>query len=138
MITTVGEEDDEYGDIKHNIVSSKKELDIIKKSTHPNIVRLVDSFESSNHIVIVLEMMDMNLIKFLLSQENKRLSNELTASFMFQTLNGLNYLHRQGIAHNDLKIENILVKSGNVFKICDLGSTSPDVFESNCLEYTEN
>jgi serine/threonine protein kinase len=32
-------------------------------------------------------------------------------------------MHKQGLIHRDIKPENILIKEGNVVKICDLGWT---------------
>ena len=42
-------------------------------------------------------------------------------SIMFQTLQGLAYMHKHGFFHRDLKPENILVSQDYVVKICDFG-----------------
>jgi serine/threonine protein kinase len=48
--------------------------------------------------------------------------------FMYQILKGLNYLSTISIAHRDIKLENVLCSESGVFKLCDFGSSSIDVF----------
>ncbi|ORC79532.1 putative protein kinase [Trypanosoma theileri] len=53
-------------------------------------------------------------------------SAALIKGVMYQLLYGVVYLHRQGLAHNDLKPQNILLYADGVIKITDLGSVSPE------------
>ncbi|ESL06964.1 protein kinase [Trypanosoma rangeli SC58] len=47
-------------------------------------------------------------------------SAEFIRSIMYQLLNGVAYLHNQGLAHNDLKPKNILIFANGELKISDL------------------
>ena len=48
--------------------------------------------------------------------------NEKEASYYFyQLINGLEYLHKNGIVHRDLKSENLLINKNNILKIIDFG-----------------
>jgi hypothetical protein len=139
---TFYESEDDMIDVKLNLEASKKEVDVLTRLSHPNIVSLIDSFDISSHFVIVLEMMDMNLLEFINQQRNRHLTPGLTKDAAYQVLQGLNHLHTHGIAHNDIKCENILVKNQEngrfIFKICDLGSSSADIFNSKSIEFSEN
>lgn len=42
--------------------------------------------------------------------------------FMKQILQGMAFVHKQGITHRDLKPENILIDDNDTIKICDFGS----------------
>lgn len=43
-------------------------------------------------------------------------------------ISGLKHIHSKGIAHRDIKIDNILIEQGK-FKICDFGSASFENFD---------
>nr|CCC51279.1 putative protein kinase [Trypanosoma vivax Y486] len=53
-------------------------------------------------------------------------SATLIRGIMYQLINGVAYLHRQGLAHNDLKPQNILLYANGELKIADLGGVSPE------------
>ncbi|KAH9598790.1 Protein kinase domain [Trypanosoma melophagium] len=53
-------------------------------------------------------------------------SASLVKGIMYQLLYGILYLHRQGLAHNDLKPQNILLYADGVIKLTDLGSVAAE------------
>jgi len=57
---------------------------------------------------------------------------------MTDICNGLKHMHDNGVAHRDIKVENILL-SNKSFKICDFGSATtktldPDICSGNDLD----
>jgi len=50
-------------------------------------------------------------------------------SIMFQTLQGLAYMHKHGFFHRDLKPENLLLDFDNTLKIVDFGLSN--MYEKN-------
>ncbi len=50
-----------------------------------------------------------------------RLSEQEACEFYMQIIDGIEYLHKKGIAHRDLKPENILLDSQKRIKIVDFG-----------------
>ena len=42
--------------------------------------------------------------------------------FMSQLLAGVHHCHSRGVAHRDLKLENVLIASDGTCKLCDFGS----------------
>lgn len=143
MFSILQEDDKNEIDITHNLLASKVEVGVLKKLSHPNIVRLIDDFDISTHFVVVLEMMACSLFELILRYENNILPQNVKVAANLQVLRGLHYLHKNQIAHNDMKCENVLVHdngNGNyAFKICDLGSSSSDiVIDPKCAEFSEN
>lgn len=101
----------------------KSEYSIAKSVHHPNIVetfRLCTHGGRWNH---VMEFCDQGDLFNLVSQ--KYLSKEghlIDRLCLFkQLIQGLNYLHNNGIAHRDVKLENLLVTKDSKLKITDFG-----------------
>lgn len=77
---------------------------------HPNLVRLVDSFQENKQHVSVWELWKEDMFSLINDRESK--SNPLSlaeATFFFQRfLQGVSFLHSHGVAHLDLSLENAL------------------------------
>lgn len=97
-----------------------REIEILKKVKHYNIIKLLTNFENESKIYIIQEYIPgYELFEYL--QNNKRLSEREACLFYQQIISGIEYLHKLGIAHRDLKPENILLSYSKVLKIIDFG-----------------
>ncbi|KAK9684815.1 hypothetical protein RND81_10G234700 [Saponaria officinalis] len=101
-----------------------REMKILRQTRHENVVKLKDvmvpSIKSTfKDVYLVYELMDGDLCSVIYSQ--RQLSKYHIKYFMFQLLNGLNYLHSANIIHRDLKPENLLVNANCELKISDFG-----------------
>jgi serine/threonine protein kinase len=45
----------------------------------------------------------------------------------FDVASALAYMHSKGIAHRDIKLENVLLSESGTYKLCDFGSSSSQV-----------
>ena len=105
----------------------QREIGIMTKCTHRNIVDLLGHFESTgNHkIYLFLELCAGGTLGDFI--ERKQKLNESTAqSFSRQIASGLKYLHSMGIIHRDLKPQNILLSECSVnaiVRIADFGES---------------
>ncbi|KAK9761416.1 hypothetical protein K7432_013699 [Basidiobolus ranarum] len=97
-----------------------RELKVLRKLSHPNIVRLYNAFVRRNKLFLVFEFMDKNLYNFIQEQNGNLIEENRIQSIMFQILNGLDYMHRKGYFHRDVKPENILMKD-DIVKTADFG-----------------
>jgi serine/threonine protein kinase len=97
-----------------------REIMIHKTLVHPNIVRLVDHFDESTKIFLVLEFVEKGSLFDLIRRKTKLSETEACEIFV-QTCVGLNYLHQNDIVHRDIKPENLLISKDEVVKICDFG-----------------
>lgn len=88
----------------------KKETDILRRLSHPNIVRLVDIIEEGNSLYMVMEHCEQDLSKYL---RNNKLDERHAIEIIKQVASGLNFLVNKGFVHRDLKPANILVTSKN-------------------------
>ncbi|TKS69447.1 Testis-specific serine/threonine-protein kinase 2 [Collichthys lucidus] len=96
----------------------KKILRILK---HPNIVKTHEIFES--HASTVFMVMELCINGDLLKHINVRgpLPGHLSCRFFLQLCMAVEYLHKNDLAHRDIKCENLLLDKYNNIKLCDFG-----------------
>jgi [calcium/calmodulin-dependent protein kinase] kinase len=106
----------------------KREIAIMKKLNHPNVLRLYEVMDDPkmNKLFLVLEYMKHG--DLLSHQKKKNPQNQLAIMndsdlhcILLQILLGLAYLHEQKIVHGDIKPQNLLVGDQDVVKIADFG-----------------
>jgi hypothetical protein len=69
---------------------------------------------------LVFEYMEKNLYELMIQRQTKKFNESQIKCVMWQTMQGLAYMHKYGFFHRDLKPENLLV-SGDIIKIADFG-----------------
>jgi len=91
---------------------------------HPNLVRTFDVFNDNYNVYVVMELMPGGEL-YNLVDDRGHLS-EVESRYIFkQILKGVRYLHNRGVAHRDLKLENVLISSHDInnmaVKVADFG-----------------
>ena len=111
-----------------------KENEIITKFNHINVVYVFQIFEEENNIYIIMEYCNKGeLFDYIVS--HKRLEEEEASIFFYQLINGVDYIHKKGVAHRDLKPENLLLTEDKTLKIIDFGLSHE--YEENYLLKTK-
>lgn len=100
----------------------KNEVTIHAALEHPNILRLYHFFEDDRNVYLVMELCEKGeLYKLLKKNNGAPFEEDQVRSFVQDIVQGLVYLHTQGIIHRDLKLSNILLSRGMQAKIADFG-----------------
>lgn len=97
------------GKSEKDIKSLRQEIDILRKLRHPNIIEMVDAFETREDFCVVTEFAQGELFQVL--EEDKSLPEPVVRSIAQQLVAALYYLHSNRIIHRDMKPQNILVAS---------------------------
>ncbi|KAK3098350.1 hypothetical protein FSP39_018671 [Pinctada imbricata] len=99
-----------------------KEINILTKIDHPNIIHLYEVYETKTEVILVLELVSGGELFDYISEKD-RLSEEEASSFIKQILEAVHHLHSKDIAHLDLKPENIMLlqKNSTNIKLIDFG-----------------
>lgn len=96
-----------------------REIALLKRMEHENIIILYEVIEETKILTLVFELMDEDFKSFL--RRNRPLDADTIKTFMRQLIEGTYYLHRTRIIHRDLKPQNLLVNSKLQLKIADFG-----------------
>ncbi|XP_055497106.1 MAPK/MAK/MRK overlapping kinase-like isoform X9 [Leucoraja erinacea] len=80
----------------------------------------IESDKKSGSLALICELMDMNIYELIRGRRHPLSENKIK-SYMYQLCKSLDYMHRNGIFHRDVKPENILIKQ-NLLKLADFGS----------------
>ena len=98
-----------------------QEVYVMKKVNHPNVIKLLEVFESNRHLMIVLEYAGggdlLQLVKsrgYLSETEGKHVFS--------QVIDAVKACHVKNIIHRDVKLDNLLITTDfTCIKLCDFG-----------------
>ncbi|KAF4556244.1 MAP kinase kinase kinase mkh1-like protein [Elsinoe fawcettii] len=106
--------------IREMVKALDSEIDTMQHLDHVNIVQYLGCERKEYSISIFLEYISGGSIGSVLRKHGK-FEESVVSSLTRQTLEGLAYLHREGILHRDLKADNILLDLDGTCKISDFG-----------------
>lgn len=102
-----------------------REVGIMKRLRHPNVVLFMGAVTASPNLSIVTEYLSRGSLFRLLHKSSVRdlLDEKRRIRMAFDVAKGMNYLHRSSppIVHRDLKSPNLLVDKTWTVKVCDFG-----------------
>uniref|UniRef100_A0A8C9T102 Myosin light chain kinase, smooth muscle n=1 Tax=Scleropages formosus TaxID=113540 RepID=A0A8C9T102_SCLFO len=103
--------------------SVRQEIGIMNCLHHAKLVQCVDAFEGKSDIVMVMEMISGGELFERIIDEDFELTEREVIKYMLQIVDGVQFIHKQGIVHLDLKPENIMCinKTGTKIKLIDFG-----------------
>jgi len=96
------------------------ETNLLKQLQHENVIKYIDMIISESHINLVLEYIESGSLAQVVEKFGV-FPESLVAMYMEQVLQGLAYLHHNGIAHRDIKGANILITKDGIVKLADFG-----------------
>jgi len=109
---------------KKELALLEREIDIMKKLQHPNIIQLMEVIDSPDTLYLILEFISGGELFDAIVNKGSY-TEEQTAKIVKQILEAVQYIHAHGIAHRDLKPENLLLSGEEgkeeFVKIADFG-----------------
>ena len=112
-----------------NLKKFEKEIELLIKTDHPNIIKLYEVFEDDRFIYLIMEKCNGGELfdRIINHIQSNKMYTEKDAAIIFQQLmSAIVYCHDNGIVHRDLKPENLLyINEGeeinNPIKVIDFG-----------------
>ncbi|MBN3309041.1 HUNKA kinase, partial [Amia calva] len=116
----------------------RREGQIQQMIRHPNITQLLDILETENSYYLVMELCPGGNLMHRI-YEKKRLDESEAQKYIRQLVMAVEHLHRAGVVHRDLKIENLLLDEDDNIKLIDFGLSNcagilgySDPFSTQC------
>ena len=110
-------------DIKKRIASYLiMERRIMLSLDHPFITKIVKTFKNENFVFLLLEFVNGICLKELLNSQVKVFNMNDTRFYISSLLLVIDYLHHKGIAHRDMKANNIMIDGNGYIKLIDFGT----------------
>ncbi|CAH2060037.1 unnamed protein product [Thlaspi arvense] len=98
----------------------KREISIMRRLSHPNIVRLHEVMATKGKIFFAMEFVKGGEL-FIKISKHGRLSEDLSRRYFQQLISAVGYCHAHGVYHRDLKPENLLIDENGNLKVTDFG-----------------
>uniref|UniRef100_A0A7N6B229 non-specific serine/threonine protein kinase n=1 Tax=Anabas testudineus TaxID=64144 RepID=A0A7N6B229_ANATE len=101
---------------------SRKEVAVLAKMSHPNIVQYKESFEEAGSLYIVMDYCEGgDLFKKINSQKGVLFSEEQILDWFVQICLALKHVHDRKILHRDIKSQNIFLTKDGTIQLGDFG-----------------
>jgi len=96
-----------------------REIQIVKHVSHPNIVKVYQVLTIDQSTIIVCKLCECDLLQYL--QTRGAISERVGRRLILELVDAVQYLHQNGIAHRDLKTENLFLTSDGQLQLGDFG-----------------
>jgi len=90
--------------------SLENEIRVLRRLDHPNVVKLLEAYESKSYVYLVMELVTGGEL-FDRIVEKGSYTEKDAADLIKQVLSAVAYMHSMGVVHRDLKPENLLYHS---------------------------
>eukprot|EP00271_Cylindrocystis_brebissonii_P021928 TRINITY_DN816_c1_g5_i1.p1 TRINITY_DN816_c1_g5~~TRINITY_DN816_c1_g5_i1.p1 ORF type:complete len:761 (-),score=96.42 TRINITY_DN816_c1_g5_i1:1107-3389(-) len=128
VITVAGKNQEEIGSgslkpapVEELLQLFKQEVAIMRVVRHKNIVQFIGACSCWPRLFIVTELMERGSVSDVLQNRNGGLDPVAAVKVLRDAARGLDFLHRRGVVHRDVKAANLLIDEHDVVKLCDFG-----------------
>jgi len=119
-LKTIRAENLQGEDAQEQLARFRREAQAAGRLTHPNIVGIYDFGEDAGTYYIAMEFVQGRELQSYL-EANERFALQDIVRIMGQLLEALDYSHRQGVVHRDVKPSNIILLPDGTAKVADFG-----------------
>ncbi len=101
-------------------IRMKREIEVLKKLRHPNIVHLYSVIDTEEKIYLITDYIKgIELFDYIVKK--KKLTENESCIFFQQIISGIEYLHKIKYVHRDIKPENLIFDQNGYLHITDFG-----------------
>ncbi|GBG86517.1 hypothetical protein CBR_g41511 [Chara braunii] len=100
---------------------ANRELTLLQRLNHPNVVGYKEDFTMGVRTCIVMEFVPRNLLSLLIDKDGLGLEKDVVRHFIFELCKAISFMHEQNVIYRDVKPENLLITQDGHLKVCDFG-----------------
>ena len=115
----------------------RRETEIMKMCQHPNVILMVDLFENTEYIYIVMELLRGGDLYAYLESHKYKVGETRSRNIIHSLATALYYLHSYGIIHRDIKLDNVMMideSDDSDVKLVDFGLSKFVGPNEKCIE----
>lgn len=112
-----------------------KEIEILSKLKHPNVLLFIGACKTEDGLVLVTEYMENGDLYSYLRDVSVKFSWKNTLHYAVDVARGMTYVHQEGVLQRDIKSKNLLVNDRFVVKISDFGTARSNVKTSGSMTH---
>ncbi|KAJ3144797.1 hypothetical protein HDU89_007761 [Geranomyces variabilis] len=110
---------------RNQIDELRREIQIMSLSKHPNLLPVYGSFVNGSKLLIVTPFLSSGSCLDIMKTAFQDGMDEVSiATILRQALEGLAYLHKNGLIHRDVKAGNLLIHEDGLVQLADFGVSS--------------
>lgn len=125
-------------DKEHDLRVLMGEIDLLKILKHENIVKYHGFVKTLDSLNVFLEFCAGGSLRQLYKKMGHGFSESKLVHYVKSILQGLNYLHEQGVVHRDVKAANVLLTESGEVKLADFGVATKVATLHNTVVGTPN
>lgn len=97
-----------------------REIELVRGLKHVNLIRFYECIETTMRFYIIMQYAENGSLLQLIRKE-KFLPEKRAKSYFSQLINAVEYIHKMGVVHRDIKCENIVFDENFTLKLIDFG-----------------
>ncbi|EEH60875.1 uncharacterized protein MICPUCDRAFT_50468 [Micromonas pusilla CCMP1545] len=113
MVKKPSDEDDADDEVVMSVKEVLSEIETLRTLRHDAILRLISVYvqPEEKHVYVVTELLHGGaVLDAILKMKDERYTEAEAKVVVRRTLEGIQYMHENGVVHRDLKLENLLLK----------------------------
>eukprot|EP00095_Tigriopus_kingsejongensis_P005650 snap_masked-scaffold209_size256900-processed-gene-0.5 protein:Tk05650 transcript:snap_masked-scaffold209_size256900-processed-gene-0.5-mRNA-1 annotation:"serine threonine protein" len=105
---------------KEQVAHVRAERDVLVEADHPWVVKMFYSFQDAANLYLIMQFLPGGDMMTLLMKRDT-LSEEVSQFYVAETALAIDYIHRLGFIHRDIKPDNLLLDASGHIKLSDFG-----------------
>ncbi|TRY71029.1 hypothetical protein TCAL_10107 [Tigriopus californicus] len=105
---------------KEQVAHVRAERDVLVEADHPWVVKMFYSFQDAVNLYLIMEFLPGGDMMTLLMKKDT-LPEEVTQFYVAETALAIDYIHKLGFIHRDIKPDNLLLDASGHIKLSDFG-----------------